>query len=202
MPGKVILAALLGAVTLMAWGTVFWMMLPFGNMVLHPLNEDEALAADLAGRDIDSGVYLIPYDEAAMSGDEDAYKALMERHKQGPLVQIFFRRDGVDMMGPATFAQGFAHMFGSALSLAILMAMALPATQNFWQRWCLMGMVVSFATIWLELSHPVWFHHVWDYWLMMFGFNFVGGILLAAVIAAIIRPSKSKVAPETAGGTV
>jgi hypothetical protein len=192
---RVILGALVSAVGLMAWGFAFWMGLaaPLGVMKALPA-EATVVVGKLRDQVPDSGAYFYPH-----AGEEDAattpqesearYERFMKAHRQGPLIQMFYRREGIEPMAPAVFAQGFAHFFISSLVAGSLLCWLAPRLPRFGQRFGLVVAMVLLAVVLMDLSYPVWFHHPWRYWLMLGVFHLGEGLVMGLALGAIVRPT-------------
>ena len=56
---------------------------------------------------------------------------MQKRHLEGPLVEVIYRKEGVDAMSPGYFAMGFVHMALSALLAGALLSLAAPALRSY-----------------------------------------------------------------------
>jgi hypothetical protein len=186
---RVVIAAILAAVVLMAWGMVFWAVSPLPYVVFHPLPNGDALAGTLKENIPESGVYFYPFQDPSVRGE--AAEALMAKHRQGPLVQVFYRKDGVDPLSPETYALGFANFFFSALIAGGLLLMAAVNLASYGSRAAFVFLVGLFATVSIHLATPIWFHLPWPYFLLMAAYHTVGWLLAGLVIAAVVRPAKA-----------
>src|SRR5262249_33656674 len=115
---RVIVASLLAAVVLFVWGAVWWMALPFAGWAMKPMPNEEAVVAALKTGLPDSGTYFSPYGDQNATPEQEA--ALLERHRQGPLAQVIYIKDGVDPMAPAAFAVGFVQIVLTTLAAGVL----------------------------------------------------------------------------------
>jgi hypothetical protein len=187
---RLLIGVLLSAVVLMAWGFVFWMVLPFAPNVMQRLPDDERIARALSEAGTPTGTYFYPYpDREAMSGkDPEAQQAFIRKHSGGPLMQISYRREGVQAMDPAYFAVGFGHMLAGSLLAGVLLLIALPRLPSYPARVGFVFLVALFATVSITLGRPIWFHHPWRFALLMAGFHLFGWLLSALVLALVIRP--------------
>jgi hypothetical protein len=184
---RILVASLLAAILLFVWGAVWWMALPFGGWAMRATPNEEAVGAVLKSNLPESGTYFFPFREQGATPEQE--KALIERHKQGPLAQITYLKDGVDPMAPQAFAAGFAQMVLSTLLAAILLSLAAPALGSYPRRVGFVLLLALFAVATLILADIIWFHHPWAYPAMRAAFALSSWLLAALVLAAIIRPA-------------
>jgi hypothetical protein len=183
---RVVVAALLSAVVLFLWGFVFWTVLPFSNMVLKPLPSEEAVVQALKDNVPETGVYFFPFCEECSS--PEAQEEAMKRHREGPIAQVIYRKDGVDAMSPTVFAGGFSHMFLSALLVGLLLKIASPTLPAFFARFVFVVLLGVFAAVWVCLADGIWFHHPWQFPVLQAGYNAGGWLVAALPMALVIRP--------------
>jgi hypothetical protein len=199
---RLVLGAALAAVVLMAWGFVFWTVTPFPYQMMAKIPHEEAIVQALQEQSLETGTYFLPFpDKDAMSGaNTQAQEALMKMHASGPLLQLSYRKEGLDPTSPAVYLQGMAHMFVSALLIGGLMLLALPSLPTFGRRWLFVALAGTFAAIAIELANPIWFHNPWKFALYETGFNIAGWVLAGLVLGAVIKPrSKSPVETQPFG---
>jgi hypothetical protein len=138
----------------------------------------------------ESGVYRSPFPEKSrVEEDRDAaQKEFTEKHKEGPVVQIIYRKDGVDPMSPAMFAGGFVNMLVSSLLIGLLLKLALPGLGSYSSRVLFVFVAGVFAVVAIDLSTPIWFHHPWDLPLFNALYHASSWLLAGFVLGAVIRP--------------
>jgi hypothetical protein len=191
---RVLLGALLAAVVLFVWGAVFWMALPFASAVMHPLPNGDALVRTLKESLPRSGVYLFPWPDETNTAAADPATGecdFVKKHREGPLVQLTYRTDGLDPMSAQTLLIGFGHLFVSALIAGGLLAAALPGLRSYGARVLFVFLLGVFASVAVDLAGPIWFHHPWEFPLMMAGFDTVNWLLAGLVLPWVIRPAKA-----------
>jgi hypothetical protein len=193
---RVIVASLLAAVVLFVWGAVWWMALPFAGWAMKPTPNEEAVTGALKANLPESGTYFSPYPEPNATPEQQA--ALMERHRQGPLAQIIYLKEGMDPMAPSAFAVGFVQILLSTLAAALLLRLAAPALRSYLERAGFVILLALFAVVAINLEDIIWFHHPWAYPAMRAGFVLSGWLLAALVLGAIIRPARPVSAPGLA----
>src|SRR5262245_22857382 len=114
---RLVVGALLASAALMFWGFVIWTVSPVPFVLYKSLPNGDAVVKTLKEGHAESGVYLSPWpsEPPSASDREEVDKKLNQQHKEGPLVQLIYRKDGNDPMAPEMFAAGFAHFFVSCL---------------------------------------------------------------------------------------
>lgn len=187
---RLVLGAFLSGIVLMIWGTVFWVVLPFPNMVLHAVPREEALRQALTDHLPESGYYLLPWhNEEEYKRDPAAAEAkFMKKHRSGPLVQIVYQTKGLDPMAPLVMGIGFVQLFVSSLIAGLLLLIALPALGSYKARVCFVFLLGVFASVAVQTSGPVWFHHPWDFPLVQMAYTLVNWLLAGAVLGWALKP--------------
>jgi len=186
---RLVVGAVLSAVVLFGWGAVYWMALPFGQHMFGRLPDEAAVADALARQDVESGTYIVPYcDCQTMRSDPEVKAAMEKRHREGPLMQIIYRKEGIDVMNPKVFALGFGQLLASSLLVAFLLALAAPSLPGFPTRVLFVVLLGAFASLSVTLADPIWYHHPWKFALMKAGFQVAGWLPAGAVLGAVIRP--------------
>ncbi len=181
--------AVLSALMLFGWGAVYWMVLPFGKEMFGKLPNETAVTEAMAKQDVESGTYIVPHcDCNVLKGDdEEAKAAILKRHREGPLMQITYRKEGINPMSPQTFAVGLGHCVVSSLLMAVLLALAAPGLPNFPLRVLFVVLVGAFAGFAVTLADPIWYHHPWKFALLKAGFEVAGWVPAGAVLGLLVR---------------
>jgi hypothetical protein len=188
---RLLIASLLSAVVLFFWGFVYWTVSPLRFQALKALPGQEKIVPELEKAGLETGVYLAPFvdeDRVTAENKDEVMKALLEKHKKGPLVQIIYRKDGVDMMNPTVFVMGFVHMFVSSLLVGLLLLMVVQGLSTYGSRVLFVFLASLFASWTIDLSAPIWFHHPWGYSLFNAGYHVGCGLFSALILAGLIKP--------------
>ena len=200
---RVLAATILAAAVLFFWGYLFWVVLPLGPAAMEeePFG-GEALTNEMMKVLPSTGVYFIPFpaDDTLSKEKQDEVAA---RHRQGPLVRIFFTKTGAEPPGAEFMLRGFAHNLAIALLISITVAVCAPALPTFTQRLGVAFLIGAVAAAWLGLNEAIWFYHPWKFELYQAGYVLVGGLLMGLVIAAIVkvRPApRGEVTASSQGG--
>ena len=195
---RLLVGALLSAVVLFFWGFVFWAASGVMYRFMFPLpNEDEVTQA-LQNAKIESGTYLIPFPAPeAMSGADPKREAdFMARHVRGPVVEIVYRKEGLDPRNVQEYVVGFCHYLAASLLAGVLLVMAQPGLQRYPARVLFVALVGVFACVAIAFAKPVWFHHPWPAILYESAYNAIGWLLAGLVMALVIRPVKEAAPPS------
>jgi hypothetical protein len=185
---RLLVGALLASVVLFGWGFLFWEKSPLRYAVLKPVPNNETVVGVLQKNLPESGVYLSPFaDESGSREDrETAEKELREKHRQGPRVEVIYRKEGIDPISSVVFGVGFAHMFLSSLLIGLLLKLALPGLPSYSSRVLFVFVAGVFSAVWVDLSTPIWFHHPWGLPLFNALYHasswFLAGLILGAVL--------------------
>jgi hypothetical protein len=189
MAVRVFLGALAGAIIAMIWGILFWGILPFTRSHVLPLPNEEIVVRTLRENIPASGAYVFPMPVESPGADVQA--VWTAKHKTGPLLHLFYHREGNDPMNAAVFIKGFIHYFISALLLAALLLMAGKSLPAYPSRVAFIALAGIFAAVFVNLSDPIWWWHVWGFHLLYGVYTAVCWLLVGLVMAWIIRPATS-----------
>lgn len=187
MNGRFFLGSLLGGVGLFLGGFVFWALLPLSFYVMNAMPQEKTVISTLQTHIPKSGTYVYPMPHE--TDGKVAENIFIAKHKTGPLVMMFYRKEGLDPMQASVFLLGFGQQFFSALLMALLLLFALPQLHTFEKRYLFIVLAGIFASVWVDLSAPIWFHQPWGYHLFN-TLSRIGSWILAAIpMAWFIRPS-------------
>ena len=189
---RILAGALLTAVLLMVFGFVFWMFLPIADKVMYPLPPAavDAVVPQLTEMLDRPGLYMYPCPQEVQhaADPQAAQEEVSKKFLAGPLVQIMYRREGAEMMSPVTYAAGFAQFFAIALVAGLLLAQAGRGLLTFGARLCVVLLAGVLGVILIDLAGPIWFHHPWNYSLMLAGYHVANVLIVAVVMSALVRP--------------
>jgi hypothetical protein len=182
------IGAMLAAVVLMAWGFVFWDLLAVPDSVLRPLPAGESLTRELRTSPLTTGVYLSPHPPTGPHRTAESWAAFDKQCREGPLLYLFYRREGAAPMNVTTYARGALLMFSAAFLAGCLLAVVAPRLRSFAARAGFVLLLGLFATFFVNLTQPVWFHHPWGYHFVMAVFDCSNALLMGLVLAWFVRP--------------
>ena len=178
---RFLLGVLLGAVAMFLYAFVFWTVMPYANSVMQTLPEQERLIPIMQDSIPADGVYLVPSGAAA---DEETEES-MAKKAQGPLATVLYRKGGADPMDK-TMINGFVHMLGCSLLLAI--AVATAGRRTFMGRFVLVFWIGLFTAIWTQMSTVIWMHFPIRYACLQMTYHLSIIAILGLVLAFFIRP--------------
>lgn len=187
---RILLAALLSAVAMFAWGFVFWG--PVLNMTVRlmaPLPaaiELDALAP-LRAEKLSDGIYAYPGPLVDQT-DEAAVAAWEKKITDGPIVHMTYRASGVSPMDPMMFAQGLAHNFVLALLAGVLLSSVGANLPSFARRFAVLALAALIAALWTPIGDMIWWFHPTKYALGSAAYTLVAGLLMAGITAGIVKP--------------
>jgi hypothetical protein len=175
------LGALIAAFVMFMWGFLFW-----GSGLVDPAShmsvEGETAVADaLRSHTTQHGLYFVPDMKNGTEAEASA------RMAQGPFAMIYVKPSGATMGDPAVMGFGFVHMFVTALLIGVLLQWVLPATPGWMDRFKVVILVGVIATVFAQLSTPIWWHHAWSTAGMFAAYDFVSYLIAGAVMAWAVR---------------
>ena len=190
MAFRVALAALLASIGMFVWGAFFWMVLPgqFGVSRMLPTDKQVAVIESLKPLLARDGAYWIPSADPDVDKPDDPNASWIQRHKQGPIIQIMYRQSGLDPMNPAQLVVGFVHTLICNILVATLLAWLRKSFCCYGARLTFVVGLGLFAGLWVEIRQVVWMSYPLDYQLFNTAYDLsawlVGGLILAAVVKA------------------
>lgn len=193
---KIIPAAFAGAVVYFIWQMSTWMFLPIHGPTIGPLPDENSVRELFIEQDVETGVYVLPYgtEEAMM----DAKSEYMKRHQSGPLVAIYYQKNGATPMSPRVLGIGLlTDIVGCAIVSTLLWcALGGCCMTKYWGR---VGFITGFGFFLALMGHFAyhnWMHFPLDYTAMFMVDVIVGWFLAGLAIAGIIKPGKSQCVVE------
>jgi hypothetical protein len=187
---RVVLSAVLSALAMFFWGFVFWgPVIDATSKLMAPLPpeaERDVLPPLRAARTPD-GMYVYP-GPLADQNDEAARTAWETKVAEGPILHMAYRSQGTSPMDPAMFAKGLAHSFVIALAAGAALALAVNGLPSYARRVGLLALVSFVAAIWTNVGNVIWWFHTPRYGAGQVIYTLVGGLLMALISAAIIKP--------------
>lgn len=188
---RVLLAAVLGAITVFTWGFVSWNVLNLYGFAFKNMPNASAIVPAIQASMPADGTYVFPimpdFDQMDAEQRKAAEADWAQRHTTGPIGMVMYRANGTDPMHWSVMARGFAFLFAAAFALSCLMYGLRLRTTSFRLAFTLLvvafGMMVSHAQQWNWLFMPD------TYTMALVADTFAGWILGGGVIAMLVRPS-------------
>ena len=183
--GRILAAAIVGAVILFIWGYVSNMLLPLGMMGVSTPSNQEALMAPMAADLTERTMFIIPSIPPDDMKDEAKMKAWGEQYKAGPRAFVVYDpTPGVIAMGGKTLGL----QFGASLVAALLAALVLGCVKcGYAGR---VGVVVAmglFSWASINLSHWIWYRFPTEHLMGQLIMHGVGWLASGLVMAAIMK---------------
>lgn len=181
---RVLIAGILAGLVFFMWGAVAHMVLPLGEMGTRaPQDEDAALSALTSSLGNESGIYYLPYIDAAGMKDEARAAAFSTKSAANPYAYVIWqpRPTGED---PMDMASELGRQGVTDVLLGIVLAWVLSLVAGgFGQRAgvaAAAGILVSLAS---HVPYWNWYRYPGD-WLLGQAVEVVVGFILAGVVAA------------------
>lgn len=187
---RIIIAGIVAGVIVFGWGAVSHMVLSLGEKGLN-VNAvpGEAAVMEALGALPESGIYMMPGQDASITDKDEREQDAMTRWQAGPAAFIVLQADGGAAMGGKTFGSQFlASVFAGCIA-----AMVLAATNcGYINRVLLVGLMGLFTWLNTDTSYWIWYGFGDEYTLTQ-GFNHVVAWLIAGiVIAAIVKQREER----------
>jgi hypothetical protein len=185
---NILLAGLLGGLTVFLWGFLSWVVLPWHNATMHAIPNEDAVITAMQQTIPSSGVYLFP--AMPMSHDDPAQKAYADKCAKGPIGMLFYTREGMDAMRASTFIIGYLLFVFSALIAAALLSMTMDKLPGYGTRVIFVTLLGVFVASEGHLSAWNWVHMQFGYAVVGAADAVIGWLLAGLVIAAFVKPAK------------
>lgn len=182
---KIILASVLGALTMFLWGAISWIALPWHTSTMHSLSNEDAVAQLIKSSNPPNGTYMIP----GFANDKVARDA---KAKQGPIVHMYYQNEGQDPMSAMFFIKGIALdvlVLLLAVSMLSKISWSLATYSNRVKFMTMIGLIVGLSArlgdslylgIPLEFSGPMVIDEV------------ISWTLAGLVVSAFMKPASLK----------
>jgi hypothetical protein len=187
---KILIGGLAGGLIVFVWGMLSWMVMPWHNMTMAGLPQEEAIVGALEGSGTATGVYYIPY-WPEEGEDEEAWK---KKHRAGPLGFLAYHAEGMEPIELSMFTFGLLLDILSAIVVAGLLCGASRSLPRYRQRVAFAGGVGLFAGLVSYLALWNWMHFPTDWSLVMAADLLVAWTLAGLALAAIVKPAAAPAA--------
>ena len=194
---RIIIAGAVGAVVYYVWGMLAWMVFPLHAPTIHALPAEQVIVDALQAQNLESGVYMSPFvdDSVNMSDPESEF---VKRHTAGPIVSIYFQKEGAAPMNAGVLAIGFVIDLLAALLAACLLSSIGPSGRSYGYRVGFVTGLGIFVALVGHLSYWNWMHFPLGYTVAFMIDVTIGWLLAGLAIAAFIRPRTNELKPADA----
>jgi hypothetical protein len=173
------------AVGMTAWGVIFWVATPLSQAAFKPLPDENAVIKVLTDGQLPSGAYRFPGLAEGQSPDG----AYFDKHRRGPIGQIFYRRGGVNPYTPLTVVLSVAHALLISAAAVGLTLLVLPALPTYGRRLAFLVSLGAFAALALDFADPIRWHQPWAYHSVVALFDVTNGLISAIILAWFVDPN-------------
>ena len=198
MAKRVILAGLLGGILLFLWGGLYHDLLPFGEMGLKELPNEQAIVGTLKPNLPDAGIYTFPTTGLPPDATHAQRAAKMDEVNQkaasGPQGLLIYRPIGTPLSGKMLITEGLTNIV-QALLVAFLLAQV--GLKRFSSRLGFAFVLGLLASITTNISLWNWYSFPGNWMLSQLVFLIVGYLIVGIVVAAIVKTGAPKVAAAT-----
>jgi hypothetical protein len=177
---RLVLATLLGAVALIAWGMIFWGLLAGPLGMFHALPDAEGVAALLERTGTATGTYFAPWPRDT----PEAFEQFVAHHERGGFFMVKYIAEGVDPQSPTKLLVGsLQYLTVAAMAVGLL---SLSAAPRYSRRVAIVVIAGAIGTNFITLADPIWFHLPWDYTIGAALYELVSWTLLGLSTAALL----------------
>ena len=185
---RTLLAALLGAVILVVWGMLAWVVLPIHNNTLQNLPNEEAVVTALQGLP-QQGVYIFP-GMPKKGSDQATMDAYMEKYRRGPMGMIVYDPRGADPMMVSNMIFGLIIAFLAALIATWMYQRSTAISGTLVQRLSFFGMFGLFLALAAYFNNWNWMGYPLGYTTSMALDTLIAWVLAGWGITLVVKPPK------------
>lgn len=194
---RVIIGGVLAGAALFVWGYVSWVVLPWHEIPLRQ-TESEELFLDAVNMYLPmSGWYVFPqlsmkalHEETDAAKRDQMLNSWLERHKKGPIVQVFYRQKGADPMSSEMYVKGVAASVGCGIAAAWLIALTLASQPNYARRVFTVVLAGVVAILMVDLPNWIYMYSPADFTVLMCLDHLIGSVIMGLVAGAVVRARK------------
>jgi hypothetical protein len=187
---RLLIGAFVAAIVMFVWGWVFWALLAVKLGEMQQADKEVIDAMIKHTPELESGEYFYPMPPGPGASEDDT-KNFVQKHNEGPLVEISYQKGGTDPMDPLYFAIGFAYFVALGVIAGFLLIMALKSLPTYLGRVGFVMLLGIFATAAIDVASVVWFHHPWRFAATLAIYHASTWLLAGLVLGAIIRPPRT-----------
>lgn len=188
---RVVLAGVLAGVILFGWSAVSWMLLPFHEQVLRPIQQPRDKVVRFLSDLPEGGVFHYPGFPTTADGSRPTqaqFDAAFQQMRDGPVVsKMVFLPAGAEPFPPQNFAIGLAVHIAAGCIAAGMLRLASGRLANYGRRVLFVfgfGVVTLLARF---VPESVWWGYPIDYAAVEAGDILTSWLLAGLVLGAMIR---------------
>ncbi len=183
MDSRIFVAGFLGAVVIFVWTFLSWVVLPFHDMTMSDIPNEDAVVEVLKDNIEETGVYFYP-------GRANADSTLAQKLEAGPRVPFMVYREGAStQMSPSQFVFGFIFNFIAATIVAWMLSMTSDnKLLRYGQRVLFVTFFGVFIAVFSDLMMWNWMLYPMSYVIIVAYDNVITWALAGTVIAWRIDP--------------
>jgi hypothetical protein len=182
---KILIASLLGAITMFAWGAISWAVLPWHTSAIHTLSNEDAIVAAIKAGSNPTGVYVIP-------GFTLPKDVIIAKTEAGPKAYIFYHAEGMKAMDPMFFVKAIILdiiILIIAVSMLSKISWSLASYGNRVRFMMMIGLIVAIGT---RLGDVIYFSHTLEFSIPMALDEVISWTLAGLVVAKFTKPTMVK----------
>ncbi len=179
---RTILAVLLGALTLMITGFIFWGTLSESMGIVRQVSNEDVVREALREASTDDGAFFVPME--GFGNDE-----FFRRHNEGPVAMVYLRPDGTPTSMGGMMAKGFFHFLLSAAFAVWMLKSFAKDHSTFGRRFLFLFALGLFTAIVAHPANRIWWHYPTNFTIFSMVANAGSWAVAGAVMAAVLKPA-------------
>src|SRR5947209_16865992 len=116
---RLLLAAVLGGVTMFMWGAFSHMVLNLEGDMIHQVPNEAAVVAAMKDNIKEDGVYALPGIDMKHQPSPEEMSAWSAKYEQGPTAMLFYHQRGADIFTVHQFGTQLLADMGAALFASV-----------------------------------------------------------------------------------
>lgn len=189
---RVLFGGLLAAMVVFAYLMASWMVFDFHRGTIHPLPDAWQQTLTAEDQKTASGVYagpMPPKSDPTISPDESQRRLeeFTAQHRRGPLVTVFFQREGSEPFSPELLAKGFAVDLIAAWIAGLILYLGRSGLYSYLHRVVVVALLGVFTAVVAHGGYFVWMSFDSGFTLAMAADVMASWLLAGLLLAAIVK---------------
>jgi len=178
---KFFVAPAFAALAVFIFGAIYWMS-PLPYQALSRVSDDAAAGASLAKIFPGTGTYFVP----GMYLEPAQHETLAKR---GPIAEVHFQREGMDLYQPVVMLKGYLHSFVVSLLLVFFLECS-GATFESWLSRAKMCMRAGLLVALWHYADAIWWHHSLAWETMRALYAVLAFAVIGLVLGKMLTPKQ------------
>ena len=188
MTKRILLAGVLGGLTIFLWSSLSHMVLMLGGTGIKSMPHEDVVLSVIHENVREPGFYFFPGMDESKKMSAEEQKQWEDKYRKGPAGIMILQPPGADPMMVRQLLTELASNIVCLLIAAFLLSQTLSGGSTFAGRLLFVALMGLFASTAIDVSYWNWYRFPDSYTLAAMTDAVVGHGLAGIVLAAIIKP--------------